>query len=330
MAHLNSETAQLHRMVSETAHLSSTASDMANLSSTASDMANLSRETAHLHRMISDMAHLHRMSRETEHLFSDMAHLSRMANEMARLHRMVSETTLPSSLREACGDCCQQQLLCFTRIAGFTSVIHREEEEMHFQEMHTDRPPMAYGGHASIHGFDAITMISSIRVALLPFQSLYHPQEIHRIATPTNALQTPAPIPIESTMNTGRYTRIHTRQHSDPLFPPHPSRNAFAIAFTHSSIYTQQDSIHRFAASCDGNNLHSTPLHPTFNFIHGYYTLHTHQGCLESHVRSASPTERFNTTSLHPHHHLFISTTLQPFTFIHLSLLNHFLGLGWG
>ena len=293
-------------------------------------MANLSRETAHLHRMISDMAHLHRMSRETVHLFSDMAHLSRMANEMARLHRMVSETTLPSSLREACGDCCQQQLLCFTRIAGFTSVIHREEEEMHFQEMHTDRPPMAYGVHASIHGFDAITMISSIRVALLPFQSLYHPQEIHRIATPTNALQTPTPIPIEFVMSTGRYTRIHTRWLSDPLFPPHPSRNAFAIAFTHSSIYTQQDSIHRFAASCDGNNLHSTPLHPTFNFIHGYYILYTHQGCLESHVRSASPTERFNTTSLHPHHHLFISTTLQPFTFIHFSLLNHFLGLGWG
>ena len=249
---------------------------------------------------------------------------------MPRLQRMVSETTLPSSSRKACGDCCQQQLLCFTRIAGFTSVIRRQEEEMHFQEMYTDRPPIADGVDASIHGFDAITTINSIRVALLPFQSLYHPQEIHRIATPTNALQTPAPIPIESTMNTGRYTRIHTRQHSDPLFPPHPSRNAFAIAFTHSSIYTQQHSIHRFAASCDGNNLHSTPLHPTFNFIHGYYILYTHQGCLESHVRSASPTERFNTTSLHPHHHLFISTTLQPFTFIHFSLLNHFLGLGWG
>ena len=264
------------------------------------------------------------------HLFSDMAHLSRMVNEMARLHRMVSETTLPSSPREACGDCCQHQLLCFTRFAGFTSVIRRQEEEMHFQEMYRDGLPIADGIDAIPHGFDAITMISSIRVALLPFQSLYHPQEIHSIATPTNALQTPAPIPIESAMNTGRYTRIHTRQHSDPLFPPHPSRNAFAIAFTHSSIYTQQDSIHRFAASCDGNNLHSTPLHPTFNFIHGYYTLHTHQGCLESHVRSASPTCRFNTTSLHPHRHLFISTTLQPFTFIHFSLLNHFLGLGWG
>ena len=249
---------------------------------------------------------------------------------MARLHRMVSETTLPSSSREACGDCCQQQLLCFTRFAAFTSVICRQEEEMHFQEMYRDGGTIADGVDASIHGFDAITTINSIRVALLPFQSLYHSQEIQRIATPTNALQTPAPIPIESTMNTGRYTRIHTRQHSDPLFPPHPSRNAFAIAFTHSSIYPQQDSIHRFAASCDGNNLHSTPLHLNFNFIHGYYILYIHQGCLESHFRSASPTERFNTTSLHPHRHLFISTTLQPFTFIHFSLLNHFLGLGWG
>ena len=316
MAHLRRETAHLRR---ETAHLRRMISDMAHLFS----------DTAHLHRMSSDTAHLHRMSRETVHLFNDTTHLHRMANEMARLHRMVSETTLPSSLREACGDCCQQQLLCFTRIAGFTSVIHRQEEEMHSQEMHTDRTPMVYGIDASIHGFDAITMISSIRVALLPFQSLYHPQEIHRIATPTNAVQTPTPIPIEFVMSTGRYTRICTRQHSDPLFPPHPSRNAFAIAFTHSSIYTQQHSIHRFAASCDGNNLHSTPLHPTFNFINGYYILHTHQGCLESHFRSASPTERFNTTSLHPHRHLFISTTLQPFTFIHLSLLNHFLGLGW-
>ena len=196
---------------------------------------------------------------------------------------------------------------------------------MHFQEMYRDGLPIADGVDAIPHGFDAITAISSIRVALLPFQSLYHPQEIQRIATPTNALQTPAPIPIESAMSTGRYTRIHTRQHSDPLFPPHPSRNAFAIAFTHSSIYTQQDSIHRFAASCDGNNLHSTPLHPTFNFIHGYYILYTHQGCLESHVCSASPTERFTATSLHPTRHLlFIFPLSQP----HL-LSFHLFSLFW-
>ena len=132
------------------------------------------------------------------------------------------------------------------------------------------------------------------------------------------------------TMNTGRYTRIHTRQHSDPLFPPHPSCNAFAIAFTHSTIYTQQHSIHRFAESCDGSNLHSTPLHPTFKYINEYYNLHIHRRHSHSHFRSESPAERFNTPSIHPHHHLFISTTLQPFTFIHFSLLNHFLGLGWG
>ena len=125
-------------------------------------------------------------------------------------------------------------------------------------------------------------------------------------------------------MNTGWYTRIRTRQHSDPLFPPHPSRNAFAIAFTHSSIYTQQDSIHRFAESCHGSNLHTTTLHPTFKYINEYYNLHIHRRHSHSHFRSESPAERFNTPSIHPHHHLFISTTLQPFTFIHFSLLTTF------
>ena len=133
------------------------------------------------------------------------------------------------------------------------------------------------------------------------------------------------PIPIEFVMSTGRYTRICTRWLSDPLFPPHPSRNAFAIALTHSTIYTQQHSIHRFAESCDGSNLHSTPLHPTFNFINGYYNLHTHQGCLESHVCSASPTERFTATSLHPTRHLlFIFPLSQP----HL-LSFHLFSLFW-
>ena len=69
---------------------------------------------------------------------------------------------------------------------------------MHFQEMHTDRPPIADGVDASIHGFDAITTINSIRVALLPFQSLYHPQEIQRIATPTNAVQLRLKSPLNS------------------------------------------------------------------------------------------------------------------------------------
>ena len=114
-------------------------------------------------------------------------------------------------------------------------------------------------------------------------------------------------------MNTGRYTRIRTRQHSDPLFPPHPSRNAFAIALTHSTIYTQQHSIHRFAESCHSSNLHSTPLHPTFKYINEYYNLHTHQRCLKSHFRSESPTSRFTTTFLHPTRHLlFIFPLSQP------------------
>ena len=114
-------------------------------------------------------------------------------------------------------------------------------------------------------------------------------------------------------MNTGRYTRIRTRQHSDPLFPPHPSRNAFAIALAHSTIYTQQHSIHRFAESCHSSNLHSTSLHPTFKYINEYYNLHTHQRCLKSHFRSESPTSRFTTTFLHPTRHLlFIFPLSQP------------------
>ena len=60
-----------------------------------------------------------------------------------------------------------------------------------------------------------------------------------------------------------------------------------------------------------------------------YYNLHTHQGCLESHFHSASPTSRFNTTSLHPHCHLFITTTLHPFTFVHFSLLFSFWAWAW-
>ena len=63
-------------------------------------------------------------------------------------------------------------------------------------------------------------------------------------------------------------------------------------------------------------------LHPTFNFIHGYYILYTHQGCLESHVRSASPTERFTATSLHPTRHLlFIFPLSQPHLLSFLILL---------
>ena len=149
------------------------------------------------------------------------------------------------------------------------------------------------------------------------------------IATPTKAVQSPTPISVEFAMSTGRSSRIHTRHHSDSLIPAHPSRSAFAIASAHSIFHTQQYSIHRFAESCHGNNLHSTSLYPTFNYIDMYYNLHTHQRCLESHFHSASPTARFNTTSLHPHCHLFIIATLHPFTFIHFSLLFSFWAWAW-
>ena len=105
------------------------------------------------------------------------------------------------------------------------------------------------------------------------------------------------PISIEFAMSTGRYTRIHTRWPSDSLIAAHPSRSAFAIALPHSIFHTQQHSIHGFVESCHSSNLHSTSLYSTFKYINAYYNLHTHQGCLESHFRSASPTSRFNTTS---------------------------------
>ena len=124
-------------------------------------------------------------------------------------------------------------------------------------------------------------------------------------------------------MNTGRYTRIRTRQHLDPLITAHPSRNAFAIALAHTSIYPQQHSIHRFAESCHSSNLHTTTLHPTFKYINGYYNLHTHQRCLKSHFHSESPTSRFTTTSFHPTRHLlFIFPLSQPHLLsFHLLLL---------
>ena len=104
-------------------------------------------------------------------------------------------------------------------------------------------------------------------------------------------------ISIEFAMSTGRYTRIRTRWHSDPLIAAHQRCYTFAIALPHSIFHTQQYSIHRFAESCHGSNLHSTSLHPTSNYINAYYTLHTHQMSIKPHFRSASPTSRFNTTS---------------------------------
>ena len=142
-------------------------------------------------------------------------------------------------------------------------------------------------------------------------------------------MQSPTPISIEFAMSTGRESRIHTRWPSDPLIPAHQRCYAFAIALPHSIFHTRQYSIHRFAESCDSNNLHSTSLYSTFKYINAYYNLHTHQECLESHFHSASPTSRFNTTSLHPHCHLFITTTLQPFTFVHFSLLFSLWAWAW-
>ena len=195
-------------------------------------------------------------------------------------------------------------------------MIHTEEEEWHSHKLHRDGGSIDDGIDAIPHGLDAITAISSIRVALLPFQSPHYVQAIHRIAMHCNGLQgrtSATPFSIEFAMSTGRYTRIRTRQHPDPLITVHPSRNAFAIALAHSITYTKQHSIHRFAESCDSSNLHTTTLHPTFEYINEYYNLHTHQRCLKSHFHSESPTSRFTTTFLHPTRHLlFIFPLSQP------------------
>ena len=72
---------------------------------------------------------------------------------------------------------------------------------MHSHKLHRDRAPIDDGIHAIPHGLDAITTISSIRVALLPFQSLYHPQEIHRIATHLQRQPTRYKLPLQSPLN---------------------------------------------------------------------------------------------------------------------------------
>ena len=181
---------------------------------------------------------------------------------------------------------------------------------MHSHKLHRDGAPIDDGIHAIPHGFDAIIAISSIRALLLPLQSCHYVQPIDKSATPTKAVQSPTPISTEFARSTGRESRIRARWPSDALIAAHQRCYAFAIAFTHSIFHTQQHSIHRFAESCHSSNLHSTSLYPTFNYIDMYYNLHTHQGCLESHFHSASPTSRFIATSLHPHCHLFIIATL--------------------
>ena len=53
----------------------------------------------------------------------------------------------------------------------FTSAIHTEEEELHSHKLHRDGASIDDGIHAIPHGLDAIIAISSINLALLPFQS---------------------------------------------------------------------------------------------------------------------------------------------------------------
>ena len=68
----------------------------------------------------------------------------------------------------------------------FTVVIHTEEEELHSHKLRTDRAPIDDGIDAIPHGLDAITTISSINLALLPFQSLFHAQPIDKSAMHCN------------------------------------------------------------------------------------------------------------------------------------------------
>ena len=59
---------------------------------------------------------------------------------------------------------------------------------MHSHKLHRDRASIDDGIHAIPHGLDAIIAISSIRVALLPFQSCHYVQAIEKNAALTNAV----------------------------------------------------------------------------------------------------------------------------------------------
>ena len=52
---------------------------------------------------------------------------------------------------------------------------------MHSHKLHRDGAPIDDGIHAIPHGLDAIIAISSIRVALLPFQSLFTHKRFTRV-----------------------------------------------------------------------------------------------------------------------------------------------------
>ena len=101
-----------------------------------------------------------------------------------RLERLVD--IAPNSHRYACCTC-------------FASVIHTEEEELHSHKLHRDGASIDDGIDAIPHGFDAITAISSIRVALLPFPSLHYVQAMEKNAALTNAvhLQLQSPLNLQ-------------------------------------------------------------------------------------------------------------------------------------
>ena len=79
----------------------------------------------------------------------------------------------------------------------FTSAIHTEEEELHSHKLHRDRAPIDDGIHAISHGLDAIIAISSIRLALLPFQSLF----THKRFTRVQRQQRPCNLQLQSPLN---------------------------------------------------------------------------------------------------------------------------------
>ena len=70
---------------------------------------------------------------------------------------------------------------------------------MHSHKLRTDRAPIDDGIHAIPHGLDAITAISSIRLALLPFPSLHYVQAMEKNAALTNAvhLQLQSPLNLQ-------------------------------------------------------------------------------------------------------------------------------------
>ena len=68
---------------------------------------------------------------------------------------------------------------------------------MHSHKLHRDGAPIDDGIHAIPHGLDAIIAISSIRLALLPFQSLF----THKRFTRVQRQQRPYNLQLQSPLN---------------------------------------------------------------------------------------------------------------------------------